>query len=363
MAGGGGAMEPAPLEPPRLFPLRLVRTLALNSALSMPPAFNESRGYFPIEGDRLAAYELDTGKELWTVPARTQSRPAAGEGLVFIAQPEALAALRETDGSEAWRLPLTDRLAAPLVWDNGWLIASITSGTLVAIRSSDGEVIWRQDVGSEIRARPALAADRVYVGGADRVIALQVESGERLWERRLGGPANDMLALDDRIYVGSDDNFLYCLMARDGEIDWRWRTGGDVIGVPLADDHRIYFVSRDNLLRALDRRSGAQRWKRPLPLRPTVGPSRTQDLLIVTGVTPSVRLYQMKDGTPAGEISTDGDLAAAPYVLPKLDPPTFVAVARNISKGEMLTVVSRVSPPAPTEAPPTPAPPPVAGIK
>ena len=83
----------------------------------------------------------------------------------------------------------------------------------------------------------------------------------------------------------------------------------------------------------------------------------------MSGVTPSVRLYQMKDGTPAGEIAIDGDLAAAPYVVPKADPATFVTVARNIAKGEMLTVVSRVNPPAPTEAPATPAPPPAAGIK
>jgi outer membrane protein assembly factor BamB len=315
-----------------------------------------------MDDGHLVARDLTDGKVIWSVDARVSLTPATSSEMIFTLEAGEIVARHQEDGRAAWRVPFSDS-RTPLVWDNGWLIASITSGTVVALRSSDGEVIWRQDVGSEIRARPALAADRVYVAGADRVIALLVESGERLWERRLGGPPNDMQPLDDRIYVGSDDNFLYSLMARDGEIDWRWRTGGDVIGVPLADDNRIYFVSRDNLLRALDRRSGAQRWKRPLPLRPTVGPSRTEDLLIVTGVTPSVRLYQMKDGTPGGEISIDGDLASAPYVLPKLDPPTFVAVARNISKGEMLTVVSRVSPPAPTEAPPTQAPPPVAGIK
>ena len=58
----------------------------------------------------------------------------------------------------------------------------------------------------------------------NRVVALQVETGEPLWEQRLGDKPNDMLALDDRIYVGSIDNFLYCLEADDGVIAWRWRT-------------------------------------------------------------------------------------------------------------------------------------------
>ena len=89
-----------------------------------------------------------------------------------------------------------------------------------------------------------------------RVVALQVESGEPVWERRLGGAPNDMLALDDRLYVGSADNFFYCLDADDGEVAWRWRTGADVIGAPVADDRRVYFVSLDNVLRALDLRRG-----------------------------------------------------------------------------------------------------------
>jgi outer membrane protein assembly factor BamB len=249
------------------------------------------------------------------------------------------------------------------VFDNGWLVVAL-SGTVLAVRATDGHVLWRHDVGSEVRARPALAADRVYVATADdRIVALQVQTGEELWARRLGGPPNDMLALDDRIYVGSDDNFLYCLKARDGEIDWRWRTGGDVIGVPVVDESRMYFVSLDNVLRGLDRRSGAQRWKRPLPLRPTAGPARTQDLLIVSGVTPAVRFYQMRDGAQAGEVPTDGDVASGVYVLPDLEPPTFVVVTRNITKGEMLTTISRVSPPAPIEAEPAPVPPPAADIK
>ncbi len=267
-----GATGPAPPEAPALFPLRPVWTLALTSSLAVPPAFHGSRGYFPIDGDRLAAYDLDTGEELWRMPARTQSKPAAGEGLVFIAEPEALAALREADGSEAWRLPLTERLAAPLVWDNGWLIAATASGTLLALRGLDGHLVWRRDLGSPLSAPPALAADRVYAPAKDgRIIALRVDTGEPLWERRLGGTPSGMLALDDRLYVGSDDNFFYCLTARHGQIDWRWRTGGDVVGTAVVDERRVYFVSFDNILRALDRRSGAQRWKRPLPLRPLTG--------------------------------------------------------------------------------------------
>ena len=320
MAGVGRRdATPRQPEPPALFPLRPVRTLALTSALAVPPAFNGARGYFPIEGDRLAAYDLDTGEELWMMPARTQSRPAAGEGLVFIAEPEALAALREADGSEAWRLPLTERLAAPLVWDNGWLIAATASGTLLALRGARR----RADLAVVTSARllsapPALAADRVYAPAKDgRIVALRIDTGEPLWERRIGGSPSEMLALDDRLYVGSDDNFFYCLTARTGQIDWRWRTGGDVVGAAVVDERRVYFVSFDNILRALDRRSGAQRWKRPLPFRPLTGALMAGATVIASGVAPPLRAFLTKDGAPGGEVDARGrGRGAAPTSSP-----------------------------------------------
>ena len=337
-----GATGPGLPEAPELFPLRTVWTLALTSSLPVPPAFKGSRGYFPIEGDRLAAYDLDTGDELWVMPARTLSKPAAGEGLVFIAEPEALAALREADGSEAWRLPLNERLAAPLVWDNGWVIAATASGTLLALRGLDGHLVWRRDLGSPLSASPALAADRLYAPARDgRIIALRIDTGEPLWERRLGGTPSELLALDDRLYVGSEDNFFYCLTARNGQIDWRWRTGGDVVGTAVVDERRVYFVSFDNILRALDRRSGSQRWKRPLPLRPLTGPLMAGARVIVSGVAPPLRAYLTKDGAPAGEVTVEGELAAPAYVLSGPRLPLLVVVAREIAKGTTVTVFTR----------------------
>ena len=96
------------------------------------------------------------------MPARTQSRPAAGEGLVFIAEPEALAALREADGSEAWRLPLTEASRRPRLGqrlaDRGDRLGDAPG----ASGGIDGHLIWRRDLGSPLSAPPALAADRVY---------------------------------------------------------------------------------------------------------------------------------------------------------------------------------------------------------
>jgi PQQ-like domain len=198
----------------------------------------------------------------------------------------------------------------------------------------------------------------VYVSAAnDHVIALQVEDGSIVWERRLGGLPNDVLALDDRVYVGSADNYLYCLKADEGTIDWRWPTGADVVGAPVADADTIYFTSLDNVLRALHRSRGNQRWKRALPIRPKTGPQKLGDILTVSGIAPVLRAYLLKDGAPAGEVATDGELAAAPYILPDAEVPTVIVVTRNIEKGDLLTAIIRASEPAPVRAADPKAPP------
>ena len=102
-----------------LFPVAVVWTLALNNALTAPPVYEGARGYFPIEGDRLAAYDLTRGTQRWMVSAHTNMQPAAGDGLLFIVEPGRLVALHAINGSIAWQLPVAEQVAVPLVWDNG----------------------------------------------------------------------------------------------------------------------------------------------------------------------------------------------------------------------------------------------------
>jgi outer membrane protein assembly factor BamB len=326
----------------RLFPVVQVWTQTVEKAVTVPPAFAGHFGFLPVEGDQIVAYDLETGTSTWTAHGTPVSTPAVGAGMLFVAERDAIMALSQDSGDVVWRVAFSGTLAAPLVWDSGWLIAADDGGTLLAFRASDGELIWRHDLQGRVHARPALAADRVYAAMQDgRVVSLDVATGEEKWSHRLGDAANDMLALDERIYVGSDDNFFYCLMASNGEIAWRWRTGGDVIGVPVVDDHRVYFVSKDNVLRGLDRHSGSQRWKRGLPGRPTRGIVASGDLLLVSGLSAKVSAFAMKDGAPAGDLNAPGELAATPYVTDVRGLPEVVVVARDIAKGTRLLAMRR----------------------
>jgi outer membrane protein assembly factor BamB len=330
--------------PPALFPVQPVWTLELHNLLVVPTAYDDTHAFFSIEGDRLVAYDLASGEQRWLVSARPLMEPATGDGLVFVTESETLTAFRAADGSLAWQLPLVDTPAARPVWDNGWLIVATEGGELLAFRATDGQLIWRRDLESPAHGRPALAADRVYAPTKDgRIVALRVESGEPVWERRIGGAPSDVLARDERIFVGSTDNFFYCLLAKDGAVDWRWRTGGDVVGMPIADESRVYFVALDNVLRALNQKSGGQQWMRPLPIRPAWGPVAVGSTVVVAGLATSVRGFAMKDGAPAGEVAAAAEVAMRPHAFEERarHRPRLLVTTRDIAKGGSATLSER----------------------
>ena len=90
-------------------------------------------------------------------------------------------------------------------------------------------------------------------------------------------------------------------MAEDGKVDWRWRTGADVIGRRSPTTALVYFVSLDNVLRALNLVTGGQQWKRPLPMRPAWAPVQAGATIVVAGQAPPLRAFNIKDGAPAGD--------------------------------------------------------------
>ena len=327
-----------------LFPTRPVWTLALNNQLTVPPAYDATRAFFTIEGDRIVCYDLLSGAQQWLVTARPQMQPVTGDGLLFLVEPDSLTALHIEDGSIAWQQPLTDPLAVRPVWDNGWLVLSTSAGIVRAIRATDGQLIWSRDLGSPSHGLPALAADRVYVPTENgRVVALTVTDGAPIWERRLGGAPNEILALDERLYVGAKDNFFYCLMTKDGRVDWKWRTGGDVIGAPTSDENNVYFASLDNVLRALNLKSGGQKWLRALPFRPAWAATKVGGTIVVAGQAASLRAYTITNGQPAGEVAAAAEVAAAPHVVdgPATALPMLLIVTRDIAKGAAGVLVTR----------------------
>ena len=348
-----------------LFPTAPAWSVSIESGVALPPGFDDARAFVPLADGQLAAYDLATGKMLWTVTQATSATPVAAEDrVVLIEDTEVIARDAET-GDVVWQYPVGSPVKAPVTLIGGWAIVPESAGTIAALRLEDGGMVWTRTLESSPAEAATVEGIFTMIPTVDgQVIALALDDGRRLWTRRLGGRPQPVLAVDDRVYVGADDNYFYCLRLSDGRVEWRWRTGADIVGVAAFDDRRVYFAALDNVLRALDRRSGAQRWKRALTVRPTAGPVLAADALLVASQSATIHGFLTKDGAPAGDIDAGGVLVGVPHVAepPAHPAPLVIYTTGSVTSGAtMAAVTRRIEPPVTPIVPlpnPAPLPPP-----
>ena len=271
--------------------------------------------YLPLGDVGLVALDRETGTMVWRCPINTPTAPTVGGGHVYVAGEATIVAVDGATGATRWTMPLDSALAAPLTWDSGWLIALTSSGEVRALRASDGQLVWRQSIGSTAahRAVPG-GRNALYLALADgRVVALALDTGERLWERQLKGTLSEPATGRDRVFVGSTDNFFYALDAGDGDEAWKWRNGGDVIGAAV-DGDTVYFASLDNMLRAVNRGNGNQRWRKPTGTRPVLPPYAFRGIVVQPGLMPAITVFVGQNGEVMGTQGAAGDLLGPPLV-------------------------------------------------
>ncbi len=108
---------------------------------------------------------------------------------------------------------------------------SYSSGEVVALRIENGRVIWsdtltalrRSDPVStlaHVRGRPVIDRDLAIVSSnSGRTLAIDMRTGNRRWEQRIGSSFGPWVA-GDFIYLLTSSNEVVCLARRTGGIRW-----------------------------------------------------------------------------------------------------------------------------------------------
>ena len=171
----------------------------------------------------VAAFDAATGSEIWRVRPGGPMRGAptiANDNLYVTSQDNQLYALNPADGSQRWAGSGTLELAgvfgtaAPSA-SSGTVVAGFSSGELNAYRYENGRVVWQDalsrtsistSVGSisDIDADPVIDNGRVYaIGQGGRMVALELNTGQRIWEINVAGISTPWVA-GDWIFVVTD---------------------------------------------------------------------------------------------------------------------------------------------------------------
>lgn len=203
---------------------------------------------------------------------------------------------------------------------------------------------------------PIVVGQRLFVGfnDRDRIAAFDITNGRLLWEFCTDGPVRlPLAATPDSVFCVSDDGYLYCIGADDGQLQWRFRGGpGDQRAIgnqrlisawpsrggPVVRDGQVYFAASiwpfmGTFIYSLDAvtgdvvwvndETGAQYIKQPhsAPSFAGVAPQgalvATQDALIVPGGRSVPAVFDRQSGAlryfeiNAGGKGTGGSFVAA----------------------------------------------------
>ena len=305
--------------------------ITFESVPTATPGYDANTAYIPLK-EQLVAVNLDRGSIRWRLDVATPFTPATGEGLAFIVIDQAIEARDAQTGEMRWRTAVPGGAAVAPHYDTGWLLASTPAGDLLAMRASDGQIVWQRQLGAPLSGRPGPALDRLYLPLADnRLVSVLLATGEIVWERALPSRVTSLLALDDQLVVGTAAKRLMSIDLENGRERWGWPVGGDISGTPVADDKRIYFAARDNLLRAVDRGSGNLKWKANLPSRPAGGPLRLPDTVLMPLVSSEIHGFDPETGKPATSVKAAGEIGSQPFfrATARLTSPQLITVSRE----------------------------------
>jgi outer membrane protein assembly factor BamB len=359
---------PKPQPPPPagpVFPSASAWSVTIDAGPLVPPLVSDGLVVLALQTGTVSARHLSNGTEAWHLELRVDQPMAADAGLIFAVSGQTLHALSAKHGTPAWTAEIGNA-TAPVVARGGWVIVASGDG-IEALRGSDGARIWKRATGA-ISERAAIGGSVLYVPIEEgRLVALDLTTGNPLWDRKVGPNPTEPLAYDGRLYLGSAAKQFVCINAESGATEWSWNIGSRTIGAAAADASNVYLVAMDNLVRALRRTNGGQRWTYALVYRPTAGPVVLGDQVAVPGITSELTGLAASTGKPTGKLQLPEKLAVGPAFIPPV-PPGGAAGVVSITGGlttEWILAAwrpagSSASAPAPVPAP-VPALPPAPG--
>ncbi|MGM0604471.1 MAG: PQQ-binding-like beta-propeller repeat protein [Halobacteriota archaeon] len=192
----------------------------------------------------------------------------------------------------AWRL---DRTGPPLRIGGGrsGLIATDGAGTLRAYDAASGDRRWERSVGGSAAVPIAVADTSAYLLTADdkvrAVVAIDLADGSRRWSLEVDGDTGSPLtgvqgsiATDSTLIVslGSGESSIAAIDVEAGTT--RWRADSPIAGSPIATGGRL-FVPVPGGFDAYDLETGDRLWSLPDRYRRTAGPVADADGVYAAG--------------------------------------------------------------------------------
>lgn len=272
-----------PAAPAPETPLPVAWRAQVTDAVSRP-AMGDGLVFVVDESSKLVALETMTGAKRWeadlTAASYSDDPVGVDGGLVFAGvQGDAgkVQAFDAKTGAQQWQTDLGPyRSDEHPVAQEGvvYFEAPSPDGATASLRAADaatGATRWEFPIGSYVVTAPLVGEDLVYVGAYEfddasnktrQVYAIDTATGAERWTYQSDLDLGDRFALDDaRLYIGLDGGVVLARNAATGEPAWTARAGGRLSNSPAAAAGLVYVGTTDGEIVALNAEDGVERWR------------------------------------------------------------------------------------------------------
>ena len=330
------------------------------SASATPPSPSGSGG--PVTAtarSTLVAIDASSRHKLWQQRLTDVSTtgPTVEGGLAVVGTDDGtVTAFDLASGKVTWHQDLGDVVDTPIAADAQGIYASVHSNSrqrpsVVALRETDGTEAWRYTPNTSglVAGAPTVSAGTVYVTLSDGTVrAVAADTGVERWASRLntvaagGAPA----VSDDAVVVVDTRGEVYRIDPATGARRWDFALNTPVYGPAVLTGSAVLIAGGTGELSALDPGTGDRIWRQSLGVGPlltiavaprAIAVARTGASAGLVGLAPDPNGVLIDERSPTivvpGSLALDWALAAIPlvailvlagrFLVARLGPPDF----------------------------------------
>jgi outer membrane protein assembly factor BamB len=317
------------------------------------PVFADGRVYMPDQRV-LRVYDATTGGELWkfsTAHIQSITAPTVRDGVVYLgtdSESESVVALDVKTGDRLWTRAgkqIGAVYGTPTLGENGdRLYVGTMQARIFALDPKTGETRWQKDVFGPIENTLAVRSPLVVATTSTGEVYAFKKNGEAVWRRQFSGGSGSSTppTLSDRwVFVGCNNNCIYCLDPVSGSVRWNTHIDRLYRGGFVTTDSAVYAVSGGSIV-SIDGRNGDTQWSIGQGTSVSCTPMIVNDTLYTGG--PRVFALKSSGGYSIANIrfdSTHWERNVGSHAGPGMaagNGRLFVPVRRNDGTGELVAI-------------------------
>jgi cobaltochelatase CobN len=197
---------------------------------------------FDFDGNKLWDYAASGGSDLFMSAATDGSR-------IFFGGGNAMNCVNITTQSEEWTFGVGSQVSTTPTVEGGVVYFATGKGEkkLYAVDIATGNEIWNRYLYGSLSS-PAISDGRIYIGDKDKKInCINATDGSEIWNQTLKGACRSSpVVAGGMVYTAANsaEGTVYCFDADDGTLKWSYDTGDYNMAQPSVSDG-ILFVGSD----------------------------------------------------------------------------------------------------------------------